>query len=55
MPKMEAQDKEAGVLPKMEAGVLPKMEARGKEVRRWSGRVFTFLSAGADTKANTMV
>ena len=24
---MEAQDKEAGVLPKMEAGVLPKMEA----------------------------
>ena len=59
---MEAQDKEAGVLPKMEAGVLPKMEARGgKEVQTWAGfqgnctrRVFAFLSAGADTKANTL-
>jgi hypothetical protein len=27
---MEAQDKEAGALPKMEAGILPKMEAQGQ-------------------------
>ena len=36
-----------------EAGVLPKMEAQGQGSADWAGRVFAFLSAGADTKANT--
>ena len=36
-------------------GYCQRWKLRDKEVQTWAGRVFAFLSAGADTKANTMV
>ena len=49
-----AKDGSWGVAEDGSWGIAKDGSSRDKEVKTWAGRVFAFLSAGADTKANTL-
>ena len=61
MPKMEGPRKlgycqrwKLGYCRRWKLGYCQRWKLGDKEVQTWAGRVFAFLSAGADTKANTL-